>query len=142
LESKELLKKEAKAPGKNPKIKKLRRKVVLISIPIVFILLFTVPFLIIFYLVACYLVINIGGRMGVSELGEFREKYKNQIIRKILGFFEYEFEYQPFESVTKEQVNDSLIFPEYAPGLIGEDYVKGIIDKTTFEFSEVFALSG
>jgi hypothetical protein len=141
LESRELLKKEAQAPSKNPKLRKLRRGIILISIPIVFILLFTIPFLIIFYVAACYMIVKIGGRMGVSELGEFREKYKNQIIRKILSFFEYDFEYQPFESVTKEQVNDSLIFPQFAPGLIGEDYVKGEIDKTSFEFSEVFALT-
>jgi hypothetical protein len=141
LESRELLKKEAQAPSKNPKLRKLRRGIILISIPIVFILLFTIPFLIIFYVAACYMIVKIGGRMGVSELGEFREKYKNQIIRKILSFFEYDFEYKPFESVTKEQVNDSLIFPQFAPGLIGEDYVKGEIDKTSFEFSEVFALT-
>jgi hypothetical protein len=141
LEAQELLKKEGSAPGKHPKIKKLRRRIILISIPIVLILLFTAPFLIIFYLVACYLVINIGGRMGVSELGEFRQKYKESVIRKIIAFFEYPFEYRPFESIKKEQVNDSLIFPEFAPGLMGEDYVKGTIDKTTFEFSEVFALA-
>lgn len=136
-----LLKEEANAPAKNPRIKKLKRYIFLVSIPIVLLLLFTVPLLILFYVVACYLVINIGGRMGVSKMGEFRQKYKEQIIREIIGFFGYEFEYKPFESISRDQLNQSMVFPHFAPGLIGEDYINGKIGKTSFEFSEIFALT-
>ena len=107
LESQDLLEKESKAPKKDPRIKKLRRRIILFSIPIVLILLFTIPFLIFFYLIACYLVIKIGGRMGVSKMGEFRKKYKTLVIKKIIEFFGYEFDYKPFDSVSKEQVNNS-----------------------------------
>lgn len=144
-EKQALLRAESAAPSENPKIKKLKQRIILISIPLILFLLWLLPlvfviFFLVFYVPICYMIIKVGGRMGVSVLGDFRQKYKDQIIRKIIGFFEYKFVYQPLDSVSKDAVNDSLIFPEFARGLVGEDYVQGTIDKTTFEFSEIFAL--
>lgn len=145
-EKQTLLRAESNAPSDNPKIKKLKRRIILISIPLILFLLWLLPFglvvfFLVFYIPICYMAINVGGRMGVSVLGEFRQKYKDQIIRKIIGFFEYSFVYEPLNNIPKDAVNGSLIFPEFAKGLIGEDYVQGTIDKTTFEFSEIFALA-
>jgi hypothetical protein len=140
LEAKALLKKEGKPIRQRPQLKKLKRRLFLFSIPIVFILLFTLPFVVPFYIATCYYILHIGGRMGLSELGAFRLRYKELVIRKIIDFFGYPLAYHPFESITKEQVNNCLIFPQFAQGLIGEDFVQGTIDKTTVTFSEIFAL--
>ncbi len=142
LELKNLLKEERSAPFKNPKLRKLQFKILLFSIPIVWILYKTIPFLILFYALIVYLFIFIGGRMGVSVLGAYRLKYKKTVIYKILQFFGYEFEYTPFGNIPLETVNQSLIFPLKGNSIYGDDLVKAQVGETHVQFCEIFVKLG
>jgi hypothetical protein len=138
LELKNLLKEERSAPFTNPKLRKLQFKILLFSIPIVWILFKTIPLLIFFYVIIIYFFIHIGGRMGVSVLGAYRLKYKKTVIYKILQFFGYEFEYTPFGNIPLDTINQSLIFPLKGNSLHGDDLVKAKVGETQVQFCEIF----
>jgi len=70
---------------------------------------------------------------------KYRLDFKTKIIAKITGFVDESLTYMPEGSVSRDEFVKSAIFQKSCNSFKGEDHIKGKIDKTAIEFSEVVA---
>jgi hypothetical protein len=70
---------------------------------------------------------------------KYRLDFKTKIITKITGFVDESLIYTPEGSVSRDEFVKSAIFQKSCNSFKGEDHIKGKIDKTAIEFSEVVA---
>ncbi len=67
----------------------------------------------------------------------YKEKFKSQIVQKIVAFINPDYTYNPRGYVPATEYHSSGIFPPQADRYRGDDLVKGVIEKTPFSFSEI-----
>ena len=71
-----------------------------------------------------------------------RQAYLNKfkaVVQKVVTYFGEGFKYHRKQHVSRTEVNGSLIFPNTADELNGEDLVEGRLGDTNFYFSEITA---
>ena len=91
-------------------------------------------------IIAPLILAAIGAAIAYSRLtGRFILDFKNQVIGKIVRFFDENLSYNPEEKITKEQFLSSSIYSQRVDRYKGEDKVEGVIEKTRIEFSEIHA---
>lgn len=83
--------------------------------------------------------IIIGAIIYAVKTSKLKDDFKNQVITKIIHAVDDSFYYQPNFKIHKDQFRASKLFRRYPDRYKGEDYVKGRLDKTDFEFSELHA---
>ncbi len=69
----------------------------------------------------------------------YKRYYKDHVIEPIVKFISSDLQYDATHHISKYDFERSTIFPGRIDNFNGDDYVKGFIDKTAFEFSEVKA---
>jgi len=72
-------------------------------------------------------------------MGRYRDDFKRQIIRPIVHFLGEGLRYEPQGRVPESVYLDSQIFPRQPDRYRGDDLVRGRIDRTDLQFSEVHA---
>ena len=70
---------------------------------------------------------------------KYKLNFKSKIISKITAFVDESLTYMPEGSVSRDEFVKSAIFQKSCNSFKGEDHIKGKIDKTAIEFSEVVA---
>lgn len=72
---------------------------------------------------------------------EFKSNFKKRIIEKIVKFIHESLNYSPYDFIPVEKFMKSDIFRDKIYKYYGDDMVKGKVDKTDIEFSEIHVLS-
>jgi hypothetical protein len=72
-------------------------------------------------------------------VGDYVKVFKQQIIAKIVRYCSEDLDYYPERRITETQFKSSQIFNHHIDRYRGEDLVKGTIEKTAVQFSEVHA---
>ncbi|MFW5799531.1 MAG: DUF3137 domain-containing protein [Spirochaetota bacterium] len=84
-------------------------------------------------------IIVIGGGIYLSTnmISKYKNKFKKEIIDKIVKFIDPVLEYNPEDYITKSEYMNSELFKKNPDRYKGEDYVAGKIGETPIRFSEV-----
>ncbi len=68
---------------------------------------------------------------------KYRNSFKHTIIKKLIHFISPQLYYYPERSISRQKLASSGLFPPEFEDYSGDDLVKGTIEKTTIELSEV-----
>lgn len=71
--------------------------------------------------------------------GDYKRNFKNRVIAAIVGFISPQLRYDMDGTVSRASFVNSRIFTTRVDRYRGEDYVRGMVDKTKIEFSEIHA---
>lgn len=74
---------------------------------------------------------------SVSTYQKYQRLFKEDVMKKLVGYINSDFEYTPKKHVSGKDYLDSNLTHARCDVFDGEDYVNGVIDKTPFGFSEV-----
>jgi len=69
----------------------------------------------------------------------YREKFKEEVIREIINFIDNRFTYSPSKKMSLSEFKKTGIFLMRVDRYRGDDHIEGKIDSTHVEFSEVHA---
>jgi hypothetical protein len=70
---------------------------------------------------------------------DFKQQFKNSIIRPIIQYVSPELTYAPTGKVSRGEFQSSTLFKHRIDRYKGEDLVSGMVDKTEIKFSELHA---
>lgn len=70
---------------------------------------------------------------------DYRQKFKLNLVSRVIGFFGRDFEYNPGDMIPEGRFTEARIFDQHIDRYNGEDYINGTAGKTRFECSEVHA---
>ncbi len=72
-----------------------------------------------------------------KEYTEYKNKFKSNVVKKIVKLINTEFIYNPASHIPAKNYNESGIYSREYDRFSGDDLITGVIDKTPFQFSEV-----
>ncbi len=96
------------------------------------------------YFIVAGAIIFIGvptGIMGKLKAG-YRKSFKEEMVGGLIPYFDEKLEYEPFDGVEQEKVNDPPIFPLEAKTFHGEDHITGTYQDVEIELSEILFSHG
>lgn len=75
-------------------------------------------------------------KASVKQKG-YRAKYKENVVKEIINLINPDWDYNSEGRISERDYRDSLLFKTMYDRYKGDDLVKGVIEKTEFEFSEL-----
>ena len=87
-------------------------------------------------MVTSFLVIMIILAKALMGYYTYRHQFKEIVVKELVGLINPEFKYDPYDHINVFEFNKAKVFAK-GERAIGDDLVKGRIDKTKFEFSEI-----
>lgn len=130
-----------------PKLSILEKNRHAIQKKIILAILLFVPFLMIPFfigneivvwalMVFTFLVIMIVFAWALTLYFKYRHQFKEIVVKELVKLINPDFDYKPYDHINVFEFNKAKMFAK-GERAIGDDLVKGNIDKTKFEFSEI-----
>lgn len=130
-----------------PKLAKLEKDRHAIQKKLVIVALLAIPFLMIpvfvgnqigvwALMVTSFLVIMIILVRALMNYYRYRHQFKEIVMKELVALINPNFEYNPYDHINVFEFNKAKMFAK-GDRAIGDDLVKGRIEKTKFEFSEI-----
>jgi len=135
-----------------PKLAKIEKDRYAIQKKIVIGVFLLIPFLIIpvfirnqiavwALMVAVFLLMMIFLVRALVAYFHYRHQFKEIVVKELLGLINSQFKYDPYDHINVFEFNKAKMFAR-GERAVGDDLVKGSIDRTKFEFSEIKVGSG